>query len=701
MPHTLPKTHIRRIGLVLAIQVLLTVCPKLAAQTTLSQNQDGFNGERMDGFMDTEPDKDSTVVERSVSKDYFQWVMNPNTGLPLEVSPDTLHHSFHNVHLTEGMKGTYSHLGNMGSPRLSRLYFERKETGDFMFDSPYGFWIKNPTDFRFTDTKSPHVSLDYYKGGDRRTGEERIKGYFAANFNRKVGIGMDMDYLIGRGRYDSQSTSFYDARLYTYYRGDIYSMYVTAGSDKMRIAENGGIQDTRYITNPEAMAEGRKSYSPEDIPFRLYYHWNNLKRKQALLSQNIMLSVKFSRTDSIGDTVFTTTRKVEFGKLAHTFQISGLQRNYINYQMQNGFYERQFLHNDSTDTARNFQLTNTLSLSLLEGATKWAKAGLSAYARYDYQTFTMPDTLGGRGEYMRRYSKGNFSVGASLEKAQGDNLTFKAGAETVLLGQDLGDFILHGEMLLKYPLLGKDARIGANAALTGQAPSFYMQKFHSTFAWWDRDFDKEFKTHICGFIDIEKTGTRLQADVENVAGYVYLANMGSGAVNGDGITQPTYDIQAFQNSGSIQIVSATLQQNLALGPLHWDNNVTWQLSGNREIIPLPDLNVFSDLYFKFLYAKRLQMEIGANATWFSKYTAPGYCPAAGMYHLQNPAVEQEVGGYPLLTGYVNCNLRGVRFYAMYYHVNDGLLANRNSFIVPGYPANPGMFKFGLSWTFFD
>ena len=126
------------------------------AQSTLSQNQDGFNGETMDGFMNMDPDKDSTVIERTVSQDYYQFRINTQTGLPDIIEPDTLHHSFHNVHLTEGMFGTYSHLGNMGSPRLSRLWFEREEPKDFTFDAPYDFWIKDAPDFRFTDAKTPH-----------------------------------------------------------------------------------------------------------------------------------------------------------------------------------------------------------------------------------------------------------------------------------------------------------------------------------------------------------------------------------------------------------------------------------------------------------------------------------------------------------------------------------------------------------------
>lgn len=682
--------------------ILLTVLHAgyICAQSTLSQNQDGFLGEKMDGFMNMDPDKDSTVVERSVSHDYNQWLINHNIGLTDSIVPDTLHHSFQNVHLTEGMYGTFSHLGNMGSPRLSRLYFERKPSNDFIFDAPYDFWIKSPLEFRFTDTKSPHLNLSYYKGGNKRTGEERIKGYFAANFNRKTGFGIDMDYLLGRGRYDSQSTSAFDARLYAYYRGDVYKMYVSANRDNIKVAENGGIQDVRYITNPEAMAEGRKQYSPEDIPFRLYYNWNNIKRSQALLNQSLTVRTKYQQTDSIGDTTFTVTKFKEFGKVAHTFEIGQLQKRYINYQIPAGYYQHSYLHNDSIDNFRNFYITNTISLSLLEGFSKWALAGVSAFARYDFQQFEMPDTIQSR-EIMRRYRKGNFSIGGQLEKIQGDNLTFRASFETVLAGSNIGNTSLDGNMELKFPLFGKEAKVGARALVSALDSPFFSEKYHSTFAWWDNNFKKEFRTGVGGYIGIEKTGTRLQFDVENVAGYIYLKNDAGVHVNDDGVSQPMYQISAAQHDGSIQVVSATLQQNFKLGPLHWDNHITYQTSGNRKIIPLPDLNVFSDLYFKFIYYKRLHMEIGANVTYFTKYDAPAYCPAVGMFHLQNESFVQQVGGYPLMTAYANCSLRGVRFYVMYYHVNDGLLSNRDSFITPGYPANPGMFKFGLSWTFFD
>ena len=693
------SNSLRTIGLSLA----LMACGHFVsyAQSTLSQNQDGFNGERMDGFMDSGPDADTTVIEREVSKDYWQWTIDPVTALPVRIEPDTLHHAFQYVHLTEGMKGTYSHLGNMGSPRQSRLFFERGEIEDFMFDAPYDFWVKTPYDFRFTDAKSPHLSLDYYKGGDKRTGEEHLKGYFVANFNRKSGIGLNMDYQLGRGRYLNQSTSMFDTRLYTYWRGDRYTMYLSGNRDNMKITENGGLFDERYITSPEAMAEGRKQYSPEDIYTRLSDNWNNIKHSQLLFNQSIDISYKFSRTDSIGDTVLTYNGRKQLGKLAHNLEVGHLKRRYLSYNVPDGFYERAFVRPDSLDPAEEFYVSNTLSLSLAEGSTKWAIAGLTGYLRHEYRSFHMPDTLSNGNEYYKHENEFDLFAGGKLEKAKGDFLHFGASFETAIAGASLGDFSLDGSIALVSKLFGKPASIGASASVSATSAPYFMESFHSTYAWWDNDFDKEIRSGIQAFAEIEATGTRIQVDVVNIGNYIYLENKGGMFVNTDSVLQPTYAVSSSQHDGQIQVLSATASQNFRLGPLHWDNSITWQKSSNSRIIPLPELNIFSDLYVKFLYYKRLNMEIGVNCTYFTKYDAPSYCPAAGMYHLQNSDFCRSVGGYPLLTGYANCSLRGVRFYVMYYHANYGIMKNSDCFILPGYPANPGMLKFGLSWTFFD
>lgn len=682
--------------ILLQVISLLPLISVHAQRDQISQNMDGFNGaNRMLGTIDERPVKDSTVVERTVPKDYTQWKMNPLTGLMDPYEPDTLPDHFYRQHMTEGPKGTYENLGNMGSPRLSRIFFERQSTPDFIFDAPYDFFIKNPQDFRYTDTKTPHVNLTYFKGGDKRNGEEHIKGYFAANFGKKTGIGIDMDYQLGRGRYDNQSTSMFDARAYGYHHRDIYNIHGSFNIDEIKVAENGGITDDRFITRPEAMAQGKKQYAPEDIPVVLSDNWNNLKRKQFSLVQSIDIRRNIEITDSIADTVLTHTEYTTVSTVAHTLQAGQLQRRFISYQTPDSYYQNQFLRADSLDLFRDFYVDNTISISLHEGFSKWAVAGMTAYTRHELRSYTMTDTLktGTSREYNRRQHEFNLVAGGILERETGKNVSVRIQGETVVLGNDFADFDLNGQARLKFPFLQKELSLTGNAMLKAETPSYFMRHYHSEHIWWDNDdLNKEFTTRLEGILDIERTRTRLWAGVANISNYTYLAN------NADATR---HAVSVNQQDGSIQVINMNLEQNFRLGPLNWENSLTYQLSSDQDVLPLPDFNVYTNAYLKFTYAKQLRIELGADMTWFSEYYAPDYSAAAGQFLLQNSNDRVKVGGYPLVNVYANCTLRGVRFYVMMYHVNDGAFRNRDAFWGPHYPMAPQVVKFGLSWTFYD
>ena len=60
----------------------------------------------------------------------------------------------------------------------------------------------------------------------------------------------------------------------------------------------------------------------------------------------------------------------------------------------------------------------------------------------------------------------------------------------------------------------------------------------------------------------------------------------------------------------------------------------------------------------------------------------------------------ELGGYPFVDVYANMKLKRVRFYVAMSHVNAGS-GNRNQFLTPHYPTNNSIFRFGVSWSFFN
>ena len=210
-------------------------------------------------------------------------------------------------------------------------------------------------------------------------------------------------------------------------------------------------------------------------------------------------------------------------------------------------------------------------------------------------------------------------------------------------------------------------------------------------------YSGEFKTRIEGCIEIPFTRTRLDAKLENVKNYTYIANHSVLAHNKSDYLN-RFDVQ--QESGNIQVFAAALKQDFKYGILNLNTEVTYQYSSNQAVLPLPTLNAYANIYLKFTIAKVLHTELGADAWYFTKYCAPEYMPALGQFVQQNPADKIEIGNYPIASVYANFLLKQARFYAKYYHWNKGT-GSREYFLVPHHPINPAVFWFGISWNFYN
>jgi len=86
-----------------------------------------------------------------------------------------------------------------------------------------------------------------------------------------------------------------------------------------------------------------------------------------------------------------------------------------------------------------------------------------------------------------------------------------------------------------------------------------------------------------------------------------------------------------------------------------------------------------------------------NLYYNTKYYADAYNPALGVFHQQN---EKKLGNYPYLDVFLNIKLKRTRFFLKYEHLNSGWIY-KNYFSALHYPRNEGMFKAGISWTFYD
>ena len=304
-----------------------------------SNNQSGLgSGEVFSPFKKNQ--KDSTKVELDVPKEIRQWHVNEKTGEVMPVNADTLQHMFQNWHLTEGVNGEYNFLGNMGTPRQTRIFFNRPTDTSYDFMQPYDYFYTRPGEFYFTDTKSPYTNLSYHSSGNKINGDDRFRAYFTTNAGKHFGVGFLFDYLYARGRYDNQASSQMNFSLFSFYRSNRYNYHLLASRYHMKQAENGGITDDRYITRPEETDGSNSNFGTSDIPVKLEDSWNRNEVYTLFFTHNY--NIGFNREKMVNAVTADSTQTqfkdstvnefVTVSRITHTLDITQNSREFINYR---------------------------------------------------------------------------------------------------------------------------------------------------------------------------------------------------------------------------------------------------------------------------------------------------------------------------------------------------------------------------------
>ena len=404
------------------------------------------------------------------------------------------------------------------------------------------------------------------------------------------------------------------------------------------------------------------------------------------------------------DTAWMKKEFVPVTSFIHTLKFDNYRRIYQAYKTPTDFYANTYtvdepLTGDSIyDKTRHYSLKNTFALSLLEGFNKWAKAGLKAFITSELRHFTLPSATG-----TDTYNEHNLSFGAQLSKKQGKTFHYDAIAETWLTGEDAGQLKIDGSADLNFKLFGDTLTLTANGFFYRLNPTFYYRHYHSRHAWWDNtNMSKILHSRIQGILNYQKTRTTLRVAVDEIKNYTYFASSHT-ITSGKRVN---HAITVNQNSGAIHLLTASLSQDFTFGPLNWESVITYQNSSNKTILPVPMLNLYSNVYLRFKIAHVLRCDFGADVRYFTKYYAPDYVPSLGQYAVQtntNTAGSDsrvEIGNYPVVNVYANFHLKHTRFFIMMSHLNAGT-GKKNYFYTPHYPLNQSILRFGLSWNFFN
>lgn len=259
----------------------------VAAQNDFNYNEDSQFRPQTNRKVNT----DSLGSDKEIPKGIRVWTVDERFGDTKAAVVDTLQHMYMNSTFTEGLRGEYNTLGNMGTARLNRIFIDRRNTqGNFIFTEPYDYIVNPVSDFHFTNTYSPITKVTLNSCGDKVTGEDDFKAMLAVNANKRLGAGFRFDYKYGRGYYNAQSTSHFKYTMWASYLGDRYQAHFLFSTNHEKMTENGGITNDDYIKHPEIYTE---SFATNEIPTVLEQNWNRLDNQHIFFTHRY--NVGFSR----------------------------------------------------------------------------------------------------------------------------------------------------------------------------------------------------------------------------------------------------------------------------------------------------------------------------------------------------------------------------------------------------------------------
>lgn len=636
-----------------------------------------------------------STTDKTVYKPGSAWKLSYPLGTHEQSTIDTLLYNYQRQFVPAMNSDAWATTGAFAAEGINMIYFNRPRQSAVMFENALEYWLPTFSKEKFYNVFIPMTLLSYNFGGNRDNHTDRLKGIFAGNVNKKIGIGANIDYLYTKGAYNSQAAKNLIYGVQGYYTGNHYEMQTFMNHYDSRNQENGGITDDLYIEDPAQLQGGVDKIEPKSIPTRLNGAQNRLIGAEFYMSH--AYKIGFWRDDTQeGDTIERKTL-VPVTKFIYSFDYKynhHVFKNTVAEEAGNFWANTYFDPSGTLDETRYWSISNSFGISMIEGFQKWAKFGLSAFITHELdkfdQTYLVPENTEGitgltplpEGFNTDQNKKRNrLWVGGRLEKMKGSHLRYAANAKFGLMGDAAGDLDIDGNIETRFRL-GKDTvLIAAEGFFRNQTPSYLLRHYVSNHFVWDNDFGKTRSFRVGGHLHIPWTCTDIRAGVENIQNCVFFNSQ----------SKPE------QYGGSVQVFSASIDQKLRFGIWNWNNTVTYQVSSNQDVIPLPALSVYSNMFLQFTAFKVLHMQIGIDCDYYTRYKGYDYQPATMSFHVQgeNPI---EVGNFALANAYITAKLHKVRFFVLWSHVNQGLFG-RNYFSLPHYPIDPRQLRFGLSIDF--
>ncbi len=630
----------------------------------------------------------NNVPKSTVKRDVRNWVITDYLSRVDSIPVDTISQGFQIHSPAFRMSMVNVQLGNLGAPWKSAMVSQQPIYTRFIFTENLNYFFEGPENWKYYNTRTPYTNIYYQYSGPKRRSEESVGLLFTQNITKRWNAGFDYRIISSIGKYEAQKVENRHFRFFSSYSADMYQIHGSFVFNRTNQLENGGIDNEDYILFPEDYQEYRQA---ENIPVKLYSASNRNDNFQLLINQSLNVgNITISSHDGVPN-------KLPVGAAIHSLHIDRSRRihevdeirRYLSSGTNSFFYPNIYADSTATrDSVYYLSVKNTFQIKFNEEANSFLRFGLRAFITNNIEKYKYPvapvkfDPLSFHPEYLLADTIFTTSlIGGQIFKNKGERFKWNAGIKLYFQGYRAGDSEITGEMKSLFRVRKDSAELFAKGGIYLVSPDFLTERYYSNHIKWKEKFNPVKTVISRGGIAIPTRRLEISGETRLINDFIFW----------DSSALPA------QSSAIVKLLELRLFKHFKLGNFHSRNTLLYQVSSNREIIPLPEYSIYSSNYYQNTLFKVLFFQLGFDTRYTSAWYTPDYMPATGQFFIQGV---RKIGDYPYVDVFLNMQLKRARIFIKMDHVNQGML-NNDYFHTIYYPANPRGLRFGISWNFYD
>lgn len=580
-------------------------------------------------------------------------------GNPIYIKPDSSLYTTDQVNVA--IDNQYNYLGVPGSAVQSLRFTDYTNITTHNGIRSYDLYFTKNDSIRYFNANKKYTDIQYHNG---TFSEQVIDIFHSQNIVKGWNAGIKFsrfsvkDFMIFSDTYKGEFvffTSYHSSN-------NRYHLFANGIWNSIENQMNGGLKSDSLFLYGKVDNVGIRSLA-----------WKISDAKQNVRNRDF----HFSQYYDIGGSPIDTSIKTKSAptlRIHHEISFNRTSMAYVDPSSDSSFYSNFFYSSSTNDSLHSDEIRN--QIALIVPADKQRNSALfrnwSVSVSGEYQST--------KYEQLEKFSWHNFLLdGKIISKYDTSDVSAIIEAKYVLDGKDQGNYGGNFQLRSREYIFGS---FGLKYENSKNSADQYLTFNRSNNFFWENSFTKINKSLVGLEYSLARYKFSVFAVVKRIDRALFINEF----------ALPT------QLNSSITIKELNLEKNFTWKSLCFMNKLTFQECSNKTEIHLtPFFSSHSLFMSKKLFGHKLLTDIGVNAAFNQAYYSDAFMPASSLFYLQN---EMKTQGYLRFDLFIRAKIKSARIFLKMENVADNI-GKKSYFLTPHYAMPGQVFRFGVSWRFFD